>query len=297
VDSSHWTELVTIENEVAAEQRQLALVEDRITNIAASSAQDVEPPLRGSGADGRLAGAAVLTQLLIVHQQLVDTYQSSLQREYQFYVAAAQTPTLRAAVVAAAAASPPANAVVAYDLQEVSTQLQQEQAIAAAQAAATTVAKAQILSSRNSPRFTSPVGGVVSQGFGSTEFALEPSLTYHGVFYTHFHTGIDIANTLDTPVGASAPGRVILATTSRDAAGNLVGYGNYVVIDQGGGYLSLYGHLDRVMVIAGQLVQRGQEIGLLGSTGWSTGPHLHFEIRHQADLVDPASLLGSAIRR
>ncbi|HUZ85031.1 MAG TPA: M23 family metallopeptidase, partial [Gaiellales bacterium] len=113
---------------------------------------------------------------------------------------------------------------------------------------------------------------------------------------THFHTGIDIANVLDTPVVAAAPGRVILATSSRDAAGNLVGYGNYVVIDHGGGYLTLYGHLDKFVVTAGQLVQRGQEIGLLGSTGWSTGPHLHFEIRHDGDYVNPEPLLGAAVR-
>ncbi|MHB8533717.1 MAG: M23 family metallopeptidase, partial [Solirubrobacteraceae bacterium] len=276
--------------------REVAAEEIRIASIATGSNAAVEPPVRRPGRDRSAAAASILAALLRLHEATVAAYQASLQSEYEFYVVAAQTPAVRAAVTTVAAASAPVSAVVSYDLQLVSTQLQQEQAIAAAAAASAAQAQQEIVATAGAPTFTAPVGGVVTQGFGATSLAMEPSMVYHGVFYTHFHTGIDIANVLDTPVVAAAPGRVMLAASSRDAAGNLVGYGNYVVIDHGGGYLTLYGHLDKFVVTAGQLVQRGQEIGLLGSTGWSTGPHVHFEIRHDGDYVNPEPLLGAAVR-
>lgn len=296
-DTSPWSELLAIEVGVAARQQQLTLEENRITILAENVTGHLEPPARGSGADRRITTPDELDALLAAHAQTVAVYQQSLQREYDFYVSAAQDPAVRSALDTAASRDRTVASVVAYDLEEVSTQLEQEQAIAAAQAAEAAQAQQEIAANSSAPKFTAPVGGVVSQGFGPTNFAMEPSLTYHGVFYTHFHTGIDIANSLDTPVAAAAPGRVILAGTSRDSSGNVVGYGNYVVIDHGGGWISLYGHLDKLAVTTGQLVQRGQEIGLLGSTGWSTGPHLHFEIRHGGDLIDPETLLGNAVRK
>jgi murein DD-endopeptidase MepM/ murein hydrolase activator NlpD len=80
-----------------------------------------------------------------------------------------------------------------------------------------------------------------------------------------------------------------------DARGRLVGYGNYVLIGHGGGVATLYGHLDSVIVKAGDVVRQGQVIGLEGSTGWSTGPHVHFEIRRSQDVLDPAELLTGTI--
>ena len=295
--TSPWSQLVAIEVGVAARQQQLTLEETRIAVLAASSTDHLEPPARGSGADRRIATADELDALLAAHAQTVQVYQQSLQREYDFYVSAAQNPVVRTAVATAASDDPSVASVVAYDLEQVSTQLEQEQAIAAAQAAEAAQAQKEIAANASAPTFTAPVGGVVSQGFGPTTFPMEPSLTYNGVFYTHFHTGIDIANGLDTPVAAAAPGKVILAGTSRDASGNVVGYGNYVVIDHGSGWITLYGHLDKLIVTTGQLVQRGQEIGLLGSTGWSTGPHVHFEIRHGSEFIDPETLLGKAVRQ
>src|SRR4029077_12303043 len=106
--------------------------------------------------------------------------------------------------------------------------------------------------------FHPPVSGVVSQVFGPSQFGMEPPITYNGVFYPHFHTGLDIAAPLDSPVGATAAGTVILATSSVNAAGTLVGYGNYVVIEHPDGFLSLYGHLDKLLVTAGQTVKQGQ---------------------------------------
>lgn len=290
-----WAQLVSIEDSLAAWQKRVALEEARITNLADQPAATVDDSGRGSGADRRMAAAQALAALLEAHQRTIAAYQASLQHEYDFYVAAAQNPVVAAAVTTAAAAIPDASAVVAYDLQAVSTQLQQESAITAAQAASAAQVQQQVVAS-GVPTFTAPVGGFVAQGFGPTSLALEPSVTYGGRFYTHFHTGIDISNALGTPVGAAAPGRVILAGSSRDAAGNLVGYGNYVVIEHGDGYITLYGHLEKLLVSTGQFVRRGQEIGLMGSTGWSTGPHLHFEIRHNGVFIDPETLLGRAVR-
>ena len=118
-------------------------------------------------------------------------------------------------------------------------------------------------------------------------------MTYGGVFYPHFHTGLDIAAPLDTPVSAAADGTVLLATSSVDAEGHLTGYGNYVVIGHGAGFITVYGHLDKLLVTPGQAVQQGQVIGLMGSTGWSTGPHVHFEIRSDGVYVDPAPFLAA----
>ncbi len=87
---------------------------------------------------------------------------------------------------------------------------------------------------------------------------------------------------------------MILAGSSVDGAGHLVGYGNYVVIQHPGGLVTLYGHLDRILVARGQQVVAGQPVGQEGSTGWSTGPHLHFEVRRDGQVVDPLQYLDAA---
>jgi len=69
------------------------------------------------------------------------------------------------------------------------------------------------------------------------------------------------------------------------------GYGNATVIDHGGGMATLYGHQSRIVVTAGQHVNAGDIIGYIGSTGFSTGPHLHFEVRINGNTVDPAPYL------
>lgn len=136
--------------------------------------------------------------------------------------------------------------------------------------------------------FIPPIGGEVVQLFGPTAFTLEPALTYHGVHYQHFHTGLDIDAPMGTPVGASAPGVVVQVGT---ADGRFAGYGNYILVEHAQGYATLYGHLDRVVVAVGQTVQQLQLIGYVGSTGLSTGPHLHFEIRRYGDFLDPLPYL------
>lgn len=141
--------------------------------------------------------------------------------------------------------------------------------------------------------FVPPLGGYVAQLFGPTDFALEPPRTYNGTTYPHFHTGIDIDAQPGTPVGASAGG-VVVQTGAAD--GQPTGYGNFVVIEHPNGYQTLYAHLDRVLVTVGERVQQLELIGVVGSTGLSTGPHLHFEIRRYGDFLDPLPYLLRNLR-
>lgn len=105
--------------------------------------------------------------------------------------------------------------------------------------------------------------------------------------YGPYHTGTDIANHAGPAVNATQRGTVVRA------GWNAGGYGNYVVIDHGNGYKSLYGHMlnGSVLVHEGQEVQQGQRIGTMGSTGRSTGTHLHFEVFWQGKRMDPMSVL------
>jgi len=128
--------------------------------------------------------------------------------------------------------------------------------------------------------FVAPVGAApVSQPYGCTALALEPAsrLCPQG----HFHSGVDLAAPAATPVRATLPGvaRVLLSTT---------GYGLHVVLDHGDGLSSLYAHLGAVTVADGETVAAGEVIGAVGSTGTSTGPHLHFEIRRDGLPEDPS---------
>ncbi|HSP37167.1 MAG TPA: peptidoglycan DD-metalloendopeptidase family protein [Frankiaceae bacterium] len=99
-----------------------------------------------------------------------------------------------------------------------------------------------------------------------------------------FHAGQDIAAPLGTPIYAATAGTVAYA-------GWESGYGNYTCIDRGSGFATCYGHQSQILVTVGQSVQQGQEIGLVGSTGNSTGPHLHFEVRLNGQPVDPVPYL------
>jgi murein DD-endopeptidase MepM/ murein hydrolase activator NlpD len=122
------------------------------------------------------------------------------------------------------------------------------------------------------------VGAVVSQGFGCTGFAAEPVDT--ACPGGHFHSGIDLAAPLGTPVLAALPGRVHVVRT-------IGGYGLRVELTHAGGLLTLYGHLSGVDVVDGDVVAAGDRIGEVGSSGNSTGPHLHFEVRRTGIAEDP----------
>ncbi|KXG77296.1 Murein DD-endopeptidase MepM [Fervidicola ferrireducens] len=95
-----------------------------------------------------------------------------------------------------------------------------------------------------------------------------------------FHTGIDIGAPMGANVVAADDGEVIYA-------GYYGGYGNTIIVDHGGGISTLYAHLSKILVGEGQSVKRGERIGLVGSTGISTGPHLHFEVRKDGQHVSP----------
>ena len=118
-----------------------------------------------------------------------------------------------------------------------------------------------------------PTSGYVSSPYG---------LRWNG---TEFHQGIDIAAESGTPIVATADGVV---TT---AGWNAGGYGNMVDIDHGDGIMTRYGHASAVAVMPGQTVRRGQVIAYVGSTGYSTGPHLHYEVRVNGQPVNPAAYL------
>jgi murein DD-endopeptidase MepM/ murein hydrolase activator NlpD len=123
----------------------------------------------------------------------------------------------------------------------------------------------------------------ITQRFGCTDVAGEP---YSADCATHrWHSGIDLADHTGAPVYAAEAGvaHVYPGTT---------GYGNYVVVVHGNGWSTLYAHLSAFTVNDGDVVRRGDPIGLIGSTGFSTGPHLHFETRFAGNPVDPCSSLS-----
>ncbi len=121
-----------------------------------------------------------------------------------------------------------------------------------------------------------PVAGPVTSGFG---YRVHPILGTR-----RLHTGIDMGGGYGAPIVAAAAGRVILAAYYG-------GYGNTVIIDHGGGTTTLYAHQSRLAVSQGASVAAGQTVGYVGSTGLSTGPHLHFEVRKNGSPVDPLAFL------
>ena len=119
-----------------------------------------------------------------------------------------------------------------------------------------------------SGNFSWPTAGYISQG------------------YWGGHPAVDIAGWLGAPVTAADAGYVVLA-----GGGWNSGYGNYVIVDHGNGFTTLYAHLNSVFVKPGETVSRGQQVGTMGNTGNSTGPHLHFEIRYDGVPYNPAGYL------
>ena len=290
-----WGSLVNIESALTAQQDSLVTDEQTIAAVT----PQLKAAAAGAGFSRRPGAMGVLESALRHavddHQAMLASFNSSLEKEYNFFVDAAQSPETTTELRSVAEHTPPdVENAVTTDLNMVATQLQQESLISAA--TGTNALLSQLLNGTGL-KFHEPVSGVVSQPFGPTSFSLEPPVTYGGNFYPHFHTGIDLAAPMDTPVHASAAGVVILATSSIDTTGHLAGYGNYVVIAHGDGFLTLYGHLDRIEVNPGETVSQGQEIGLLGSTGWSTGPHVHFEIRKNGVYTDPYPYIADELGR
>lgn len=125
--------------------------------------------------------------------------------------------------------------------------------------------------SRNAEaKFILPATGEVSSPFGQR--------------WGKAHQGVDIADDYGTPVVASLSGRV-------SYAGWISGYGYSVMLEHRNGYSTLYGHMQSILVNSGQTVGQGEVIGKMGSTGNSTGPHVHFEVRKNGEIIDPVHVL------
>ena len=127
-----------------------------------------------------------------------------------------------------------------------------------------------------------PDAGVVS---ATGQFIWPASGTLSQLF-RWYHKGIDISNKSTPPILAADAGKVVIAGWPDG-----IGYGNRVLIDHGNGFATLYAHLAKIYVEAGQTVNRGDQIGQMGSTGRSTGTHLHFEIRKNGAAVNPLGYL------
>ena len=123
--------------------------------------------------------------------------------------------------------------------------------------------------------FGAPVAGHVTSGFGMRRHPI--------LGYVRMHSGIDFAAAWGSPIYAVTDGRV-------EYAGWHGGHGNYVRLDHGGGIATGYGHMSRIAVAPGVMVRRGQIIGYVGSTGLSTGAHLHYEVYRGGQAVDPLSV-------
>jgi murein DD-endopeptidase MepM/ murein hydrolase activator NlpD len=121
-----------------------------------------------------------------------------------------------------------------------------------------------------------PVNGRVSSKFG---YRLDPF-----TFRRSYHKGIDIAASYGTSIKASASGKVILAGSYNEL-------GKTVIVDHGNGITTVYGHTSKVLVKKGQTVKKGAVIAKVGSSGRSTGSHLHFEIRINGEPIDPFKYL------
>jgi murein DD-endopeptidase MepM/ murein hydrolase activator NlpD len=120
-----------------------------------------------------------------------------------------------------------------------------------------------------------PVAGRITSGFG---------MRFHPILhYARMHAGIDFGAAWGTPIVAAADGTVV-------AAGYGGGYGRQVQIAHGGGIVTLYGHMSSIAASPGEPVRQGQVIGYVGSSGLSTGPHLHFEVKVNGQAVDPMTV-------
>ena len=127
-----------------------------------------------------------------------------------------------------------------------------------------------------------PVGRPVANGFISSYFG-ERADPFDGL--EAFHKGVDFAGSPGSPVVAVAAGVVTWA-------GERTGYGKLIEINHGDGFTTRYAHNERTLVTVGQTVKRGERIALMGSTGRSTGPHVHFEVLRNGRQVNPLSFIG-----
>jgi len=246
----------TIQTRIAANRQQLSAA--RLPLLAQQAVV----------AAAQQAGQIRLTQ---VHHDEASAQAQIAAAEHDQAAAAQLIRQLQAQAAARAAAERAAEAA------------QQAAAQARARAAAAAGAAATMPSTSNA-HFSWPLAGPITQGYGPTSYWFEPP--GHG--YAHFHTGIDIAAAYGSAVRAAAGGVII--HTGWFGGGNW-GYGDCIIIVHDATFSTLYGHLSGVVVRANEVVHQGQVIGYEGSTGNSSGPHLHFEIRVDGNPVSPNGYL------
>lgn len=131
--------------------------------------------------------------------------------------------------------------------------------------------------------YSGPIPNSAAKGSGSFGWPASGSITQR---YWGGHPAIDVGSWTGSPVKAADSGYVVVA-----GGGWNGGYGNHVIVDHGNGFVTLYAHLNSIFVRAGESVSRGQQVGTVGNTGNSTGPHLHFEIRYQGVPQNPFNYL------
>jgi murein DD-endopeptidase MepM/ murein hydrolase activator NlpD len=145
--------------------------------------------------------------------------------------------------------------------------------------------------SRDTPAVSTSYGegycGVITQGaMGSGTFIWPTTETYlSGYDYSSIHHGIDIAGAVGNSIFASDTGVVVYSGWNNN------GYGNLLILDHGNGWQTVYAHLSDIYVYCGESVNQGDTIAAMGSTGNSSGPHLHFEIRQNSGFVNPWNIL------
>lgn len=216
------------------------------------------------------------SNLLIAQQQQVAELQTAQQKEQDAQKEMEQAQHDIASI----------SSLIAQMQAEAARQQREAEARARAQSQSSAGASTQsYLPATGNGQLMRPLSGLITQGFGPTSWLNEPSVTWGGRFYRHFHTGVDFATAYGTPIRAAASGVVWMAAWYG-------GYGNCIIIAHNQHLTTLYGHMSRFAVSSGQHVSQGQVIGYVGSTGNSTGPHVHFEVRVDGQFVNPFSYTG-----
>jgi murein DD-endopeptidase MepM/ murein hydrolase activator NlpD len=234
------------------------------------------------GGDDRLVGQLQATRTAVREQkQAIATRENEVHKAVDDLQAqSAQLAALRAAQAgqqsAALAARREKTGALAHVNSDLALLERQENQLLAESSALSGVINGSSGGGGGTGRLAWPVGGPVTSPFG---WRMHPILHVR-----RFHTGIDIGVGYGTAIHAADSGTVIYATW-------MSGYGNVTIIDHGRGVSTLYAHQSSLAVGVGARVTRGQVIGYVGSTGFSTGPHLHFEVRLNGTPVDPLAYL------
>jgi murein DD-endopeptidase MepM/ murein hydrolase activator NlpD len=262
----------TIDVLLAAKSFQDVL--DQLDYLGAIAAQDKHVATAVAAAKHQVAVA--LTHTRTVQEHVKVEQQVILGRAQQEEILRAQLVSSQGQLSGARSAKSNALAATREQIQQ---EVGESQALAASSAALAARLKGAdstdpstgTAAPGDAPHFIWPVNGPITSPFGMRWGTLHP--------------GIDIGVPTGTPVHAAAAGKVIWCGWEE-------GYGNFVVIDHGGGYATAYGHNSRIAVSCGEEVQQGQVISYSGCTGFCTGPHVHFEVRVNGDPVDPLGYLG-----